>query len=81
MWAVFLGFTLIFARVLSQELRSARLSRECAAKSIEACFNLCVQQPELEAPCEAVHAACDAGDSYACGARSYLARHPPRRRW
>lgn len=81
LWATLVGFTLIFARVLSLELGRARLSRECGAKRIEACFNLCVQRPELRSACDAVYAACATGDRYACGARSYLDRHPPRRRW
>ncbi len=81
LWAVIIGFALIFARVLSSELEASRYEKTCSKGDIEGCFNLCVRRPELKHSCEKVHAACKAGDRYACGAVRYLEKHPPRPRW
>lgn len=81
LWAFLLGFALIFARVLTRELEASRYQKACAGDDMKACFNLCVQRPELRDPCRKVHDACSAGDPYACGAARYLERHPPRPRW
>lgn len=81
LWAILLGFALIFASVLSRELEASRYQKDCERDDMKACFNLCVERPELRDPCKKVHDACSAGDRYACGAARYLKRHPPRPRW
>ncbi|MCB9584443.1 MAG: hypothetical protein H6718_03555 [Polyangiaceae bacterium] len=80
-WAAMIGFALIFARVLTKELEASRYEKGCNQGDIKACFNLCVQRPEVRESCARVHSACDEGNRYACGAVRYLERHPPRPRW